>query len=363
MRNWLLTVVLLSGYVVVGTGFYAPPQQNARFGGARMVLKEVGSLGGGGGGERSSASSSTSGGRSAPESLPGYVKPGVVEFTEDMSNEWELDCYSRPVMGEDGKKLWEVLITDSTGSFRYLKTLSSNLVNSRNLRKVVEEVMEEAPVRPTSIRFFRNQMFNMINIALSTLDVEVKPSRRTHNLFMWLEEREKFIYPTMSGYNPQLRQQTILDYDVTQPDRLPDVLKAESYAFVALPAEVFWNGEVNADNINRGRLCPLGGMPKTGWVHGITLFSKRAEAVAAWMNGLEIAHLRGDLLTRELMLNTDISTQFVVAPLLDAQKKEAQIFEKGKTAANGYHFLSVQASPEAEDVQGFWLLRQFEPTL
>ncbi len=54
---------------------------------------------------------------------------------------------------------------------------------------------------------------------------------------MWLEDREKNVYPKMAGYNPQLRQQTILDYDVTQPDRLPDVLRAESYAFVALPAE------------------------------------------------------------------------------------------------------------------------------
>jgi RNA-binding protein Tab2/Atab2 len=236
----------------------------------------------------------------------GYAKSGELNFPDDMSEEWEIDCYSRPVTADDGKKLWEVLITDSKGSFRYLKTLPSNLVNSRNLRKAVEEVMEQAPVRPRVIRFFRNQMFNMITIALSTLDLEVKPSRRTHNLFMWLEEREANIYPTMSGYNAELKQQTILDYDVTQPDRLPDVLKAESYAFVALPAEVFWDGQVNSENINRGRLCPLKDMPKTGWIHGITLFSKRADAVAAWMNGLEIAYLRGDLLTRELMLNCDI---------------------------------------------------------
>lgn len=39
-----------------------------------------------------------------------------------------------------------------------------NLVNSRNLRKVIEDVIEESPVRPKTIRFFRNQMFNMINI-------------------------------------------------------------------------------------------------------------------------------------------------------------------------------------------------------
>lgn len=64
-------------------------------------------------------------------------------------------------------------------------------------------------------------MFNMINIALSTLQVEVKPSRRCHNLLMWLQERETGVYPTMKGYNPQLRQQTILDYEINQPDRLP----------------------------------------------------------------------------------------------------------------------------------------------
>ena len=81
------------------------------------------------------------------------------------SEEWELDCYSRPVL-VNGKKLWEVLITDSTGSFRYLKTLPSNQVNSRELRKVVEQVMEERAdengVKPTTIRFFRGAMFNMV---------------------------------------------------------------------------------------------------------------------------------------------------------------------------------------------------------
>lgn len=223
----------------------------------------------------------------------------------DMTDEWELDCYSRPVVGEDGKKLWELLLTDSESRFRYLKTIPSNLVNSRNVRKIVEEILEQSPVKPKTIRFFRNQMFNMINIALSTLDVEVKPSRRTTSLYMWLQERENNVYPLMSGYNPQLKQQTILDYDVTQPDRLPDVFRAESYAFVALPVEVFWDGQVNTENIKKGRLCPIRDLPKEGqWVHGINLFSKRAAAVAAWMNGLEIAYLKADLIGREMLLHT-----------------------------------------------------------
>jgi hypothetical protein len=155
---------------------------------------------------------------SESKSMPiGYMKSEEVKFTDDMTDEWELDVYSRPVMNSDNKKLWEILITDSAGSFRYLKTIPSNLVNSRNLRNAVEEIMESAPVRPKIIRFFRNPMFNMITIALSTLEIEVKPSRRTHNMFSWLNEREKYIYPAMPGYNPQLKQQTILDYDVSQP--------------------------------------------------------------------------------------------------------------------------------------------------
>lgn len=291
------------------------------------------------------------------------VKPGEMIFPENLGDEWELDCYSRPVIGDDGKKLWEVLITDNRGSFKYLKPLPSNVVNSRNLRKVVEDLIEVSPVRPKIIRFFRNQMYNMITIALSNLDMDIKPSRRTHNLFMWLQERERNVYPKMSGYNPQLRQQTLLDYDVTQPDKLPDVLKAQSYAFVALPAEVFWDGQVNDENVNRGKLCPLKDLPKTGWIHGITLFSKRSDAIAAWMSGLEITYIRADLLSRELMIHCDISTQYILDTILDPQKKEAQIFEKGKVEASGYHFISVQPSPDSEEVDGFWLLRQFDEAL
>jgi len=294
---------------------------------------------------------------------PGYVKAGEMEFPDNMTDEWELDCYSRPVTGEDGRKLWEVIVTDTGGNFRYLKSLPSNLVNSRNLRKVVEDLIEASPVRPRIIRFFRNQMFNMISIALTPLKVEVKPSRQTHNLFMLLNDRENNIYPKMNGYNPQLRQQTILDYDISQPDRLPDVLKAESYAFVALPAEVFFDGQVNEENVRRGKLCPLRDMAKEGWVHGITLFSQRADAVAAWMSGLEFSTIQADLLGRELVLNADINTQYVIAPLMEAQKKEAQIFEKGKSAMSGYHFLSVQFDPDSEEVEGFWLLREFDDSL
>ena len=116
------------------------------------------------------------------------------------SSDWELDCYSRPVVVAGGKKLWEVLITDSTGSFRYKKVLPSNAVNSKAVRQTVEDLMDEVDVKPTAIRFFRGAMFNMINIALKELDVVGRPSRCTFALSQWLEERHRDVYPNMEGY-------------------------------------------------------------------------------------------------------------------------------------------------------------------
>jgi hypothetical protein len=56
------------------------------------------------------------------------------------------------------------------------------------------------------------------------------------------------------------------------------------------------------------------------------------------MNGLEIAYLRADLLSRELMLNTDISTQFIVAPLQDAQKREGGFIFIHQNESNVYMY-------------------------
>ena len=63
-----------------------------------------------------------------PRIVPAHGNPTTLfstEVSEDFvttantpTTDWELDCYSRPVL-VDGKKLWEVLITDSSNSFRY----------------------------------------------------------------------------------------------------------------------------------------------------------------------------------------------------------------------------------------------------
>ena len=101
-----------------------------------------------------------------------------------VSNEWELDFYSRPVQGPDGKKLWELLVTDAQGTFQHVEAVPSNCVNSRELRARVQRLIDDTPLKPKKIRFFRTQMKNMISIALGELpDVECKPSRVTYALY------------------------------------------------------------------------------------------------------------------------------------------------------------------------------------
>ena len=98
-------------------------------------------------------------------------------------------------------------------------------MNSREVRRVVEDVINESEVKPSTIRFFRGAMFNMvsglfllkfvynnlhpvlsffivliqINIALAEIDVTAKPSRCTFALAQWIEERNRDVYPKMKG--------------------------------------------------------------------------------------------------------------------------------------------------------------------
>lgn len=289
----------------------------------------------------------------------------TAEFTvinaDAATDEWELDCYSRPVV-VNGKKLWEVLITDSNGSFRFRQALPSNQVNSKTVRGVVDDLMERSDVKPNTIRFFRGQMFNMINIALSELAVTSKPSRCTFTLAAWLEELHRDVYPKLDGYNANMVGSTAPSFlDVRTPIKLPDALRGEQYAFVALPVQEFLpGGGVDTDNIGVGRLCALPqSVQQAGadtFVQGVVILSSRAPALASWLAGTEVVAIQADLRKRILTMETDIDTQYLMAKLNDQQRAEAAAFEEGKEDLDGLHFVSVQVS-EDDDPEGFWLLR------
>jgi len=273
------------------------------------------------------------------------------------TDQWELDVYSRPVVDIKGKKLWELLICDSSGCFKHVEQIPSNMINSREVRKAVEKVIEGAEVPPRTIRFFRNAMFNMINIALSELEVTVLPSRTTYSLFDWLDDREKNVYPQMEGYTPSMTQPSI--FDIRTPQKLPDALRGERYAFVSLPVSNFRSGEIDSSNVGVGRLFNLDpSLPDDVMIQGMLIISRRAKPLAVWMAGLEVAFVKADLQKRNVLLEVGIDVQFLMAKLDDDQRKEAQAFEKGKESLNGIHFIAVQKTVEADEVEGFWLLRE-----
>lgn len=292
------------------------------------------------------------------------------------SEDWELDCYSRPVITEGRKKLWEVLITDSTGSFRFCKTLPSNMVNSKEVRQTVEELMEDPRIetKPSTIRFFRGAMFNMINIALNELDVVGRPSRCTYSIAQWLEERHKDVYPKMEGYRSTMgvglggagggAGGVPSFLDVRTPVKMPDSLRGEKYAFVALPlAEFLPGGDISEDNIGVGRLCTISDRfledlpPADTFVQGVVILTQRPDALAAWLAGTEVSSMSCDLRKRNLIMDTNIDTRFLMARLNDDQRQEGIAFEEGKDTLNGLHFVCVQRD-EDDEPAGFWLMRE-----
>jgi hypothetical protein len=61
---------------------------------------------------------------------------------------------------------WQKPLAAVVGIFQCLLSnyyLATNRVNSREVRRVVEEIIDESEVKPSTIRFFRGAMFNMVS--------------------------------------------------------------------------------------------------------------------------------------------------------------------------------------------------------
>jgi len=296
----------------------------------------------------------------------GGAPAAVGEGGAPISSEWELDCFSRPVL-VDGKKLWELLVVDASGQWRESVRLPATGVNSVAVREAVEGVIARAPVKPTVIRFFRRQMLNMLTIALNGVaasrpTLRVTPSRATHALYDWLEEREKDVYPAMEGYaaSAGVSARERMTAPITAA-RLPEGLRGEQYAFVTLPlAEVRAGGGVNAANCGAGKLIPISAsLDADALLPGIAILTRRSDALAMSLASTELAGVRADAAQRTLVLDVALDECFLVAKLDDNQRNEAAAFERAKAALGGLHFVVVQ-KPDDDGVEpaGFWLLRE-----
>lgn len=285
-----------------------------------------------------------------------------------MATIWELDFYSRPLLDEQNKKVWEVLICESPlkidsnvdALFRYAQFCPSTEVNSAWLKTAIETAIAQAPTPPDKIRFFRQAMNNMITKACTDLGIAAQLSRRTLALNQWLHARLEQVYSTMPGFQPGASPR--VSFAITAPQPLPDALIGEKWQFVSLPAIDF--GEMNEWLIDFGEAFPLtlaDLQPETR-IPGLLIFSTRALPLAGWMSGLEVAGLKLDQdPSARLVLETGLNDRWTLVTLPNAAlQAEAQQFEATKQQANGVHFLAVQVNPEAEGFAGFWLMQDVE---
>lgn len=282
-----------------------------------------------------------------------------------MGSIWELDYYSRPILDENKKKVWEVLIcqtpsdisTKTDSLFRFAKYCPSTTVNSVWLQTAVQEAIAQAGEAPVKIRFFRRQMNNMITKACEDIGIPAQTSRRTLALNQWLQQRMEEVYPQEPGFqggsNPSVQ------LDAPLPQRLPDALEGEQLQFVTLSGADF--ADMPEWNIDFGEAFPLdlAGISSETKIPGVLIFSNRALPIAGWMSGLELAWLRFDNKQRKLVLETGATESWILANIKNPQMQiEANNFEQAKNKANGVHFIGIQSDPNSESFAGFWLLKQ-----
>lgn len=288
------------------------------------------------------------------------------EEDADMS-EWELDFCSRPILDGRGKKVWELVVCDSTLSLQYTKFFPNNVINSITLRDAISSIADTLLLPlPQKIRFFRSQMQTIITKACNELGIKPVPSKRCISLILWLEERYQTVYMRHPGF--QQGSKPLLALDNPFPMELPANLFGEKWAFVQLPFSAVqeetasfktryaFGGSLDLDllgiEIEDNTLIP-----------GLAVASSRAKPLAAWMNGLEACSIEADVNRACLILSVGVSTRYVYATYKKnaATTLEAEAWEAAKKACGGLHFLAIQESLDSDDCVGFWLLLDLPP--
>jgi RNA-binding protein Tab2/Atab2 len=288
-----------------------------------------------------------------------------------MGKIWEIDFYSRPILDEQQKKVWELLICespcntrqDSATLFRFAQNCPADQVNSTWLSKALQQAIgDQEP--PQRIRFFRRQMNNMITKACKDIGIPASPSRRTIAIQHWINQRDQEIYSQDPSYQGKVAALVQMMTDPPQP--LPDAIMGNKWAFVNLAAKDL--ADMPEWSIGFAEAFPLdlAAVNMEAQVPGLLIFSDRSVPVAAWISGLELASVRYSPAPQaQLLLETGASDSWILANSSMVSQAaiaaEAVGFEKLKQQANGLHFLAVQSSPAAEDFAGFWLLQERGP--
>ncbi|GMI95734.1 hypothetical protein like AT3G08010 [Hibiscus trionum] len=281
--------------------------------------------------------------------------------------EWELDFCSRPILDTRGKKIWELVVCDSSLSLQYTKFFPNNVINSITLKDAIVTISEDLGVPlPQKLRFFRSQMQTIITKACKELGIKPVPSKRCLSLLLWLEERYESVYMRHPGF--QKGSKPLLALDNPFPMELPENLFGEKWAFVQLPFSAVREEISSLDErsvFGAGLDLDLLGIEvdDNTLIPGLAVASSRAKPLAAWMNGLEVCSVEAETGRGCLLLSVGISTRYVYATYkkTPTTTSEAEAWEAAKKACGGLHFLAIQEDLDSDDCVGFWLLLDLPP--
>ncbi|MEN9252657.1 MAG: Tab2/Atab2 family RNA-binding protein [Thermostichales cyanobacterium HHBFW_bins_127] len=267
---------------------------------------------------------------------------------------WQVDFHPCPLLDDQGKRVWELLVCDGSGHWQQACYASNQEVNSRWVSEKLQAYLDIAPVKPMLMRIFRLRMAALLQRAAELVGIPSRLSRRVYSLQRWYAWRQQQVYPQEGQftYKPEGMPEPV--YEDPQP--LPDALRGERWALVTLRAQDFqqdWQAEF-------GEMLPLDWQawdPETV-IPGLLITSRRARAIAAWMSGVDpyaVSVEPGS--PGELLLEVGGNLSYVVARLGDAtSQREAAGFAQRLQAAGGIHFLAVQETLKSQQLTGFWLL-------
>jgi hypothetical protein len=282
--------------------------------------------------------------------------------------DWEIDFYSRPILEPDGKKRWELLICSSPLSgqgngelpmFRFALTCPAASVNSIWLRQSLEQALADSAEQgfgmPKRLRCWRGSMRTMVQRAAEGLGLDLVPSRRCYALIDWLQERERHVYPAEAGFQagPLAPRPTPVR---PVPVPLPEAARGESWNWATLPLQALAEAADWDTGFQSLLPCPQDLEPSLP-VPGIRLFSKqRSLAIAALVAGLEPVRL--EVVGRQLILEAGQEDRWLIAKLTEQEAESAvAVLAEARERGGALQFIAVQPDSEANQLDGFWMLR------
>lgn len=271
----------------------------------------------------------------------------------------QADFYRRPVKDDRGQPLWELLLCDESGNFRFSALCPQSQATVDWVRERFLEAFKS--VQPEVIKVFRPQSLSIIKSAAENLNIPVEGSRKTRMLKEWLEER----WRAYSHFSDNSEEKGLLEIEKLPPIPLPESLWGEVWRFAAIEAgeivERFSERPIPILEMPES-LLPLNlGIASTVQVPGVVINGGRqalrlARALAE-KTPVALSYIPGN--PDGLILEAGLNERWIIATFEDFEVAAAgKVYEQRKVLSKGLHFLLIQPDDSGMTYSGFWLLRE-----